>query len=57
MTGNQQSGRADTQANAVEVSTQRKRCKDGMKAKLEPLVSFSTFEVFSERAWQATKEA
>ncbi len=46
-----------TRPNAIEASTQRKRRTDRMKAKLEPLVRFGAFEVFSERAWQEAKEA
>jgi hypothetical protein len=45
-----------TRPDAIEASTRRKRRKDRMKAKLEPLVRFGSFEVFSERAWQAAKE-
>jgi hypothetical protein len=44
-----------TRPNAIEASTRRKRRKDRMKARLEPLVRFGNFEVFSERAWQAAK--
>ncbi len=44
-----------TRPGAIETPTQRKRRKDRMKGKLEPLVSFGAFEVFSERAWQAAK--
>ena len=46
-----------TRPNAIETPTQRKRRKDRMKGKLEPLVRFGAFEVFSERAWQAVKVA
>jgi hypothetical protein len=46
-----------TRPNAIETPTQRKRRKDRMKGRLEPLVRFGAFEVFSERAWQAKKEA
>lgn len=42
--------------NAIETPTQRKRRKDRMKSKLEPLVRFGAFEVFSEGAWGAVKE-
>lgn len=35
----------------------RKRRKDRMKGKLEPLVRFGIFEVFSEEAWQRAKES
>ena len=45
-----------TRPNAIETPTQRKRRKDRMKGKLEPLVRFGAFEVFSEGAWQAAKE-
>lgn len=45
-----------THPNAIETPTLRKRRKDRMKSKLEPLVRFGTFEVFSEHAWQAAKE-
>ena len=45
-----------TRLNAVETPTRRKRRKDRMKGKLEPLVRFGMFEVFSEQAWQAAKE-
>lgn len=45
-----------TRPNAVETPTQRKRRKDRMKGKLEPLVRFGMFEVFSEHAWGAAKE-
>ena len=45
-----------TRPKAVETPTQRKRRKDRMKGKLEPLVRFGMFEVFSEQAWQAAKE-
>ena len=45
-----------TRPNAIETPTMRKRRKDRMKGKLEPLVKFGTFEVFSEGAWQAAKE-
>lgn len=40
-----------TRPNAIETPTMRKRRKDRMKGKLEPLVRFGTFEVFSEGAW------
>lgn len=46
-----------TRPNTIETSTQRKRRKDRMKGRLEPLVRFGAFEVFSERAWQGAKEA
>ena len=46
-----------TRANAIETSTMRKRRKDLMKGKLEPLVRFGMFEVFSEKEWQAAKGA
>ena len=46
-----------TRPNAIETPTQRKRRKDRMKGKLEPLVRFGAFEVFSEKQWQAKKEA
>lgn len=36
-------------------SFQRKRRTDWMKGRLEPLVRFGMFEVFSERVWQAAK--
>ena len=39
-----------TRPNAIETPTRRKRRKDRMKSKLEPLVRFGTFEVFSEGA-------
>ncbi len=45
-----------TRPNAIETPTQRKRRKDRMKGRLEPLVRFGMFEVFSEREWQAAKE-
>jgi hypothetical protein len=45
-----------TRPNAIEAPTQRKRRRDRMTGKLEPLVRFGSFEVFSERAWQAAKE-
>jgi hypothetical protein len=45
-----------TRPDAIEASTRRKRRKDRMKAKLEPLVRSGSFEVFSEKAWQAAKE-
>ncbi len=38
-----------TRPNAIETPTQRKRRKDRMKGKLEPLVRFGAFEVFSEQ--------
>ena len=44
-----------TRADAIETSTQRKRRTDRMKGKLEPLVCFGMFEVYSEQAWQAAK--
>ncbi len=44
-----------TRPNAIETPTQRKRRNDCMKGKLEPLVRFGMFEVFSERAWQRAK--
>lgn len=46
-----------TRPNAIETPTMRKRRRDRMKGKLETLVRFGAFEVFSERAWQAVKEA
>ena len=49
--------RLTTRPNAIETPTIRKRRKDRMKGKREPLVRFGTFEVFSERAWQAAKGA
>ena len=45
-----------TRPNAIETPTLRKRRKDRMKGKLEPLVRFGAFEVFSEHKWQAAKE-
>ncbi len=45
-----------TRPNAIETPTLRKRRKDRMKGRLEPLVRFGAFEVFSERDWQAAKE-
>ena len=45
-----------TRPNAIETPTQRKRRKDRMKGKLEPLVRFGAFEVFSEQTWQAAKK-
>lgn len=42
---------------AVETPTKRKRRTDRMKGKLEPLVKFGTFELFSEKEWQAAKGA
>ncbi len=45
-----------TRPNAIETPTLRKRRKDRMKGKLEPLVTFGMFEVFSEGAWQRAKE-
>lgn len=45
-----------TRENAIETPTQRKRRKDRMKGRLEPLIRFGAFEVFSERVWQAAKE-
>ena len=45
-----------TRPNAVETPTLRKRRKDRMKGKLEPLACFGAFEVFSEGAWGAAKE-
>ena len=44
-----------TRPNAIETPTLRKRRKDRMKGKLEPLVRFGAFKVFSERAWQRAK--
>ncbi len=44
-----------TRHDAIETSTQRERRKDRMKGKLEPVVRFGMFEVFSERAWQAAE--
>ncbi len=46
-----------TRPNAIETPTQRKRRRDRMKSKLEPLVRFGMFEVFSEKGWQAAKES
>ncbi len=46
-----------TRADAIETSTQRKRRTDRMKGKLEPLVRFGMFEVYSEQAWQEAKAA
>ncbi len=46
-----------TRPNAIEASTQRKRRTDRMRGKLEPLVSFGMFEVFSEHEWQRAKAA
>jgi hypothetical protein len=46
-----------TRPNAIETPTQRKRRKDRMKGRLEPLVRFGAFEVFSEQVWQEAKEA
>ncbi len=48
--------RLTTRPNAIETPTQRKRRKDRMKGKLEPLVRFGMFEVFSEQEWQAAKK-
>lgn len=48
--------RLTTRPEAVETPTLRKRRKDRMKGKLEPLVRFGMFEVFSEWAWGAAKE-
>jgi hypothetical protein len=45
-----------TRENAIETPTQRKRRTDRMKGRLEPLVRFGAFEVFSEQEWQAAKE-
>ena len=45
-----------TRPQAIETPTQRKRRKDRMKGKLEPLVRFGTFEVFSEQEWQRAKD-
>lgn len=44
-----------TRPNAVETPTLLKRRKDRMKGRLEPLVRFGAFEVFSEQAWGAAK--
>jgi hypothetical protein len=46
-----------TRPNAIETPTQRKRRTDRMKGKLEPLVRFGAFEVFSEKQWQTKKAA
>lgn len=46
-----------TRPGAIETPTRRKRRKDRMKGRLEPLVRFGMFEVFSERAWHNAKEA
>lgn len=46
-----------THPNATETPTLRKRRKDRMKGRLEPLVRFGTFEVFSEHEWQSAKAA
>ena len=40
---------------AIETPTLRKRRKDRMKGKLEPLVRFGASGVFSEHAWGAAK--
>ena len=45
-----------TRPNAIETPTLRKRRNDRMKGRLEPLVTFGMFEVFSEGAWQRAKE-
>ncbi len=45
-----------TRHNAIETPTMRKRRKDRMKGKLEPLVRFGMFEVFSGKEWQRAKE-
>ena len=45
-----------TRHKAIETPTQRKRRKDRMKGKLEPLVRFGMYEVFSEQKWQRVKE-
>ena len=45
-----------TRPNAIETPTLRKRRKDRMKGKLEPLVRFGAFEVFSEKEWKAAKK-
>jgi len=45
-----------TRPNAIETPTMRKRRKDRMKGKLEPLARFGAFEVFSERAWHDLKQ-
>lgn len=45
-----------TRHKAIETPTQRKRRKNRMKGKLEPLVRFGAFEVFSEQQWQWAKE-
>ena len=45
-----------TRHKAIETPTLRKRRKDRMKGKLEPLVRFGAFEVFSEHVWQMAKE-
>ncbi len=39
------------------MSTRRKRRKDRLEGKLEPLAVFGNCEVFSEKEWQAAKEA
>ena len=44
-----------TRTNAIETAMMRKRRKDRMKGKLEPLVTFGMFEVFSEQTWQMAK--
>lgn len=46
-----------TRPNAIETPTLRKRRKDRMKGRLEPLVRFGAFEVFSEHEWQRAKAA
>ena len=45
-----------TRPRAIETPTMRKRRKDRMKSKLEPIVHFGMFEVFSEQAWHMAKE-
>ena len=44
-----------TRPHAVQTPAKRKRRNDRMKGKLEPLVRFGMFEVFSEKAWGAAK--
>jgi len=41
---------------AVEVTPRRKKREGQMREKLEPIVVFGNFEVFSEKEWQAAKE-
>lgn len=40
---------------AIQKATMRKRRVDRMEGKLEPLVRFGNFEVFSEQQWQTLK--